>query len=166
MKKLIAITLVSVIAVILSGCAEVVNAAKSMQAVKNCNYTITSVTPEVKLTYPLSRSSVDLVLDVKVDNPNDANINLTKLGFTLLVNDTQVYKGKTDYNVAIAAKSSGVIKLRSQFYYNDIQNTFVSLARSISDQKASYRVDGTAYFDTVIGEMEFPVTITKGELTK
>ena len=49
-------------AVILSGCAAIMDAAKSMQALKNCNYSITSVTPEVKLTYPLSRSSVDLVM--------------------------------------------------------------------------------------------------------
>jgi LEA14-like dessication related protein len=164
MKKIITAGIIAIAIVTLSGCAGMVDGIRSMQAMQNCQYELTSVTPEVTLTYPLSKSTVNLTFDVNVKNPNPSSINMTKLGFDLLIDDTKVYSGVTDYNVSIPANSTGTIKIHSKFAYNDLQKTFLTIARAVADSKATYQINGTAYYNTILGEVNFPMTLTKGEV--
>lgn len=164
MKKIITAGIIGITTVVLSGCADMVDSIRSVQSMQNCQYEITSVTPEVTLTYPLAKSTVNLTFDVNVTNPNPSRISMTKIGFDLIIDDTKVYSGVTDYNVSIPANSSGIIKVHSKFGYNDIKKTFLTVARAVADSKATYQINGTAYYNTILGEMNFPMTITKGEI--
>lgn len=63
---------------------------------------------------------VDLVADVKVDNPYPVPLYAKQLGFTLLSGETQMLAGTSDEALNVAAKSSNTVPVAISLPYTDI----------------------------------------------
>ncbi len=138
-----------------SGCGTVANALN----IVNPTYTIRDVRPHVSLALPLSASAIDFDFTVGVDNPNSVGLDLARLDFGVLVNGNRVVDSFSSDRIAIPARGSNDVHLRARVGYDQIPNLFQQIVNVIQGNRADYQIQGTAWFDTPIGQMHFPVNV-------
>lgn len=139
----------------LSGCSTVASALN----IQNPSYSIRSVQPHVALALPVNQSSIDFDFTVGIDNPNSVGLNLARLDFGVLVNGNRLVDSVTSDRIAIPARGSSDARLRARVGYNEIQPLWQQIVGVIQGQRANYQIQGTAYFDTPVGQMHFPVNV-------
>ena len=139
----------------LTGCSSIARALN----IENPRYSIRNVRPRVDIAIPFSASSIDLDFDLGVDNPNSVGLRLDRIDFDLLVNDNHLLSSTSQYGVNIPARGFGAVHLTSRVGYNNVRGIFQQVADLIRGNRAQYRLDGTAYYDTPIGTMRFPVSV-------
>lgn len=146
----------TVAAFLLSGCA----AVRSALDLQNPRYSIRDVRPRVDVAIPLSASSIDIDFNVEVDNPNDVGLRLDQIDFNLLINDTRVLDSVTrSPDVRIPAKGIGNVELRTRIGYQQVRSLWNEIVDIVRGQRARYELRGTAYYDTPLGRLQFPVTV-------
>ena len=143
-----------------AGCASLMERAGLL----NCRYSIVQTTPHLDITIPVSRSAIALTFEVKITNPNPNPVTLDHLVFDLFVNEAKVASGDSKLQTSIAASSEGTISVESRFTYEELKDTFLTLAETIRRGEAKYELKGTAFYETAFGPLAFPVTIKKGEV--
>ncbi|MGH9457423.1 MAG: LEA type 2 family protein [Thermoanaerobaculia bacterium] len=122
-------------------------------------YHLRDVEPRVQVAIPLSASSIDLTFDVEIENPNPVGLTLDRVDFELFVNGSQILRDISSQNVRIPAEGIGQFDLRTRIDYDDARNLFNELANIIRGERAQYEIRGTAFYDTPIGRLEFPLTL-------
>lgn len=141
---------------ILSGCA---TAARALNIV-NPSYSIRDIRPRVDIALPLSASSIDFDFTLGVDNPNSVGIRLDRVNFDLLINSNPVLTSvSNDPRIAIPARGTGDVHLRTRLGYANARNLFREIADAVQGNRAKYELRGDAYYNTPIGTMRFPVTV-------
>jgi LEA14-like dessication related protein len=148
------------LALSLGGCATVLERV----GLVNCRYSLVKASPQLDLTIPVSRSAIALTFEVKVTNPNPNPVTLDHLVFDLFVNQAKVASGDSKLQASIAAGGEGTIAVESRFTYEELKDTFLTLAETIRRGEATYEIRGTAFYETALGPLAFPVTIKKGEV--
>jgi LEA14-like dessication related protein len=143
------------LAMISTGCSSVARALN----IVNPRYSVSNIRPRIDIALPLSASSIDFDFDLGVDNPNSVALRPNRVDFDLLVNDDHILNSTSDQGINIPARGYGNVHLRSRVGYQNIRNIFRQVADVIQGNRAQYRVNGTAYYDTPIGTMQFPVTV-------
>lgn len=144
---------IAILAALVAGCSTLgIN-------IENPRYTIRDIRPRVAVALPLSASTIDFDFKIEIDNPNPVALRLTRIDFDLLVNDSQIARGMTNEPIRIPARGTGEVKLRTRVGYNEIRSVFNDVANLIQGERARYRVNGRAYFDTPAGQMSFPLTV-------
>ena len=139
--------------VLLSGCSTLANLN-----IVNPSYSITDVQPHVQLAIP---PSMDFDLTVGVDNPNPVGLKLDHFDFNLLVNDNQIASGYNNDRVSIPARGLGNVHLRTHVTYDNIRSIFREIADLVQGNRASYAIRGNAAYDTPVGRLTFPVTVSR-----
>ncbi|HEX6178930.1 MAG TPA: LEA type 2 family protein [Thermoanaerobaculia bacterium] len=139
----------------LSGCSQVASALN----IQNPHYSFRDVQPRVNIALPLSASTIDFDMIVAVDNPNSVGLRLDRFDFSLFVNDSRLLDSVTDERINIPARGIGDVHLRARVGYNNIRNLWQEVVGVINGNRARYEVRGTAYYNTPVGQLRFPVTV-------
>lgn len=137
-----------------SGCSTLANLN-----IINPSYSITDVRPYVNLALP---PSMDFDFTVGVDNPNPVGLRLDRFDFNIFVNDNPVATGFNSERIAIPARGVGDIHLRTHVTYNEIKTIFREVADLVQGNRASYAIRGNAAYDTPVGRLTFPVSVSRG----
>jgi len=140
----------------LSGCSTI---AKGLN-IENPRYSLRDIRPRVDIAIPLSASSIDFDFTLGVDNPNSVALRLDRVDFDLLVNDEHLLNSSSTQNVQIPSRGFGEVRLRSRVGYENVRSIFRQVADVISGNRARYALRGTAYYNTPIGTLQFPVTVS------
>lgn len=143
------------IALIGSGC----NTLRDVLEIENPTYRIRSVRPSLDLAIPFSASTVDLGFTIDVENPNRVALRLDRLDFDIFMNGTRVVQGINDSGIRIPAQGLGQLQLETRFGYNELSSLFREVVEMIQGNRASYEIRGTAYYDTPVGQLNFPITV-------
>lgn len=152
MKKLL---LIGLSVFLLSSCAELLN----LITMANIKKPIASVI-NTKITR-LSFSQADLLIDIKVDNPNNTGIDLAGMDFNLKVNNNSILSGNKNDSLKIPANGSSTIQIPLTVKYEDLYKVFTSLA---GDDKSSYQFECGLSFDLpILGLVNIPIS-KSGEL--
>jgi len=150
-----AFSLTALLTLLATGCGSV---ARALDIV-NPRYSIENIRPRVDIALPLSASTIDFDFDLGVDNPNSVGLRLDQVDFDLFVNDQRLLTSSSRDGARIPPRGFGLVHLRSRVGYNDIRSIFRQVADVIQGNRAHYQLQGTAYYDTPVGTMRFPVTV-------
>lgn len=127
---------------------------------RNPSYRIMNVRPRVGLAIPLSASRIDFDLAIGIENPNGIALRLDRMDFDLLLNGTRLVTGLTNQRIRIPAEGTGTLDLTASVGYNDLRTLFSEVVDMIQGERPRYEIRGTAYYDTPVGQIDFPVTIS------
>jgi LEA14-like dessication related protein len=137
---------------LLSGCNTLANLN-----ILNPTYSIRGVQPRVNFGIP---PTMDFDFTVGVDNPNPVALRLDHFNFDLLINNNRVLNNvRSDQGIQIPARGVGDVHLTTHVSYNDIRTIFNELANIVQGNRASYAIQGNAFYDTPVGRLQFPVTV-------
>jgi len=140
----------------LSGCSSV---AKALN-IENPRYSFRNIRPNVSLALPLSASTIDLDFTLAVDNPNSVGLRLDRVDFDLLINDNPVLNSiSRDPRIIIPARGIGDVRLTARIGYQELRSLASSVFADVQGDRAKYALRGTAYYDTPLGTLHFPVTV-------
>lgn len=144
----------SLFAVLLSACSSLGNLN-----IVNPSYSLRDVQPRVNLGLP---PSIDFDFTVGIDNPNTVALRLDRFDFDLLINNNPVLRNvSSNQGVHIPARGIGDVHLTSHVNYDDIRTIYREVADIVQGNRARYEIRGNAYYNTPIGQMRFPVTVTR-----
>jgi hypothetical protein len=127
--------------------------------ITNPNYVIRDIRPHVSIALPLSASSIDFDFNIDVENPNRVGLRLDRIDFDLLANDSHVVSGTSTQGIRIPANGRGTVSLRTRVSYQELRGLFQDVADMVQGNRARYQLRGTAYYDTPLGQMQFPLTV-------
>jgi LEA14-like dessication related protein len=144
MKKLILLSL----CVLLISCT----AVKERLAIKECKFSLLSVKP-----YDFTFNNMKLDFDIKAENPNNVNATLDRLAYTFYANNTDIFQGTTGKGLSIPAGKTNTFTTTVTLEYTKLGQ---AITEAIRLKTASYKVQATAYINTILGEISYPVTIT------
>ena len=145
------LTYVSVL-VLLSGCNTLANLH-----IVNPSYSLRGVEPRVNFGIP---PTMDFNFTVGVDNPNAVALRLDHFDFDLLINNNRVLNNvRSDQGIHIPARGAGDVHLTSHVTYDNLRSIFNEVANIVQGNRASYAIQGNAYYDTPVGRLQFPVTV-------
>jgi LEA14-like dessication related protein len=138
----------------LSGCSSLGNLN-----IVNPSYSLREVRPRVNLALP---PSIDFDFTVGIDNPNTVALRLDRFDFDLLINNNPVLRNvRSDQGVHVPARGIGDVHLTSRVNYDDIRTIYREVADVVQGNRARSEIRGNAYYNTPIGPMRFPVTVTR-----
>lgn len=127
--------------------------------IANPSYSLRNIRPRVDIAIPLSSSSIDLEFDLAVDNPNSVGLRLDRVDFDLLINGSQILRSTSSQRISIPARGRGDVFLRTRIGYREVRSMFRELADVIQGNRARYELRGNAYYNTPVGNRQFPVTV-------
>jgi LEA14-like dessication related protein len=127
-------------------------AVKERLAVKQCKFSLVSVSP-----YDFTFNNMKLDFKIKSDNPNKVDATLDKLTYTFYANESDIFSGTTGKGIRIPAGSYTNFVTTIILDYTKLGSALIEAIRL---KQASYRVKATAYIDTPLGEISYPVNIT------
>jgi len=128
------------------------SAVQERLAIKECKFALTSVRP-----YDFTFNNFKLDFDIKVDNPNKVDAVLDKLKYTLYADESALISGTTGSGLKVPAKKSNNFITTITLEYSKLGEVLTSAIRL---GNAQYKVKATAYIQTLIGEISYPVEIT------
>jgi len=135
-----------------SGCTSVLD-------IQNPTYSIRDIRPHISIAIPLSASSIDFNFNLGVDNPNRISLPVAHLDFDLFANDTHLISAISRDRVTIPARGYGEVPVRARVGYHEIRDVWTSVVDLITGNRARYRLEGNAFYDTPFGERRFPVSV-------
>jgi LEA14-like dessication related protein len=138
-----------------TGCSTIASALDLV----NPTYSIRDIRPHVAIGLPLSTSSIDFDFNLGIDNPNKVGLRLDRVDFDLLVNQNRLLSSTTQQAVNIPARGFGEVPLRSRVGYNEIRGIWSTVVELIQGNRAQYQVNGTAFYNTPVGAVRWPVTV-------
>jgi hypothetical protein len=68
---------------------------------------------------------------------------------------------RSDQGIHIPARGVGDVRVTSHVNYDDIRTIYREVADVVQGNRARYQIRGNAYYNTPIGQMRFPVTVTR-----
>ena len=135
-----------------SSCAELMQRL----ALVNCKYSFHDIAP-----VNIGLTSLDLRLGIKIDNPNSVNVILDSLGFDFFINENRIFQGTASNRLEIPTGTSSILEQVISISYFEAG---AAIIKAIKDNRADYRLTGTAHYDTPIGRLAFPVDIVRGQI--
>ncbi|MGE3062669.1 MAG: LEA type 2 family protein [bacterium] len=146
MKKISAVLLV---VLFISGCS----VFNQMNAIKNLDYEYDSF--EVGMP---TLSGMKFIVNMKVSNPNKADVTLNKVSYQIFVDEMKVAEGMSENVFVIRKKESSIYPTTLVIGYNDASDF---LTKFTVDMNAKIEVRGDAEFKTSFGTYKFPFKVEK-----
>ncbi len=138
--------------ILLSGCSSLANLH-----IINPTYSLRGVQPRLNLGIP---PSMDFDFTIGVDNPNSVDLRLDHFNFDLLINNNPVLNNvRSDQGVRIPARGVGDVHLTSHVTYDNIRAIWREVQDVVQGNRATYAIRGNAYYDTPVGQLQFPVNV-------
>ena len=103
-------------------------------------------------------SGADVLVQFRVDNPNDVGLVLDGIGYKLRLNGQPLLDGRYDQRTRIAASGRTAVELPVTIRFDDL----LRVIRTLGDRKSpSYDLEADLRFAVpVLGEVTVPVTQT------
>jgi len=137
------------LAFIFNGCAQLQNLLEKSLKKPSANVTNATISG-------LSFTQIDLLFDIKVDNPNSVAVNLAGLDFSLKINENSLFSGNKEDALKIEAQASGTIQIPLSLKYNDIYQSVKDLK---SKKSSIYIFEGGVSFNLpVLGLTRIPIS--------
>ena len=127
------------------------SAVQERLAIKECKFYLIAVKP-----YAFTFNNFKLDFNINVDNPNKIDAVLDKLQYRLYADESELISGTTGKGLKIPAKGSNSFITTVTLQYSKLGEVLTSAIRL---GKAEYKVKATAYIETLIGEISYPVEI-------
>jgi len=123
----------------------------------NPSYQLRSVNPHLNLGIP---PSMDLEFTVNVNNPNPVALTLNYFDFDVLVNNNPILRNvHSVQGFRIRAQGDNDVHLATHVTYDSIRSIYTEVVNMIQGNRASYGIQGNAYYDTPVGQLRFPVSV-------
>jgi len=123
----------------------------------NPSYQLRSVNPHLNLGIP---PSMDLEFTVNVNNPNPVALTLNYFDFDVLVNNNPILRNvHSVQGFKIRAQGDNDVHLATHVTYDSIRSIYTEVVNMIQGNRASYGIQGNAYYDTPVGQLRFPVNV-------
>ena len=136
----------------LAGCNSLANLH-----LENPSYSLRGVTPRLNLGIP---PSVDLDFTVNVNNPNPVQLRLDYFDFDLLINNNPVLRNvHSVQGFRIPAQGDSDVHLATHVTYDSMRAIYDEVVGMIQGNRATYGIQGNAYYDTPVGQLRFPVSV-------
>jgi len=136
-----------------SGCSTLANLH-----VINPTYSLRSVEPRLNFAIP---PSMDLDFTVNVNNPNPVGLTLNALDFDVLVNNNAILRNiHSTQGFQIPARGDNDVHLATHVTYDSIRSIYTEVVNVIQGNRATYGIQGNATYDTPVGQLRFPVTVS------
>lgn len=135
-----------VLALLLSGCSV-------SQAVKSMKFSVDKVDLD-----RLDNKGAKGIIHLKVENPSWLSATVTKIDYTLLINDRELGAGTSEGNFRIEKESTRSIELPVDMAFKDMSGVLPSL---LTRGKMEYRFKGVATFSTFAGSIPYPFDVKK-----
>ena len=140
MKPRIAVLFLLLLLVPLAGCSV-------SQAVKSMKFTVDKVDLE-----RLDNKGAKGIVHLKVENSSWLSATVTKIDYTLLINDKELGSGTSEGNFRIEKESTSSIDLPVDVTFKDISGVLLSL---VTRGKMEYQIKGVATFSTFAGGVQY-----------
>ncbi len=114
---------------------------------------------EVSITR-FSSGELHLLFGVEVQNPNNFDIKLRALEYTISINNQEMGKGRIDEEVVIAKSSTTMVRIPLQANF---RNLAIPLGFVIAGKDLPYKIDGLAVIKARLGTASYPFSKT-GEI--
>jgi len=138
--------------IVTSGCNTLANLH-----IINPSYSLRSVTPRLNLGIP---PSIDLDFTVNVYNPNPVELRLDYFDFDLFVNDNPILRNvHSVQGFRIPPNGDNDVHVATHVTYDSIRAIYDQVISMIQGNRATYGIQGNAYYGTPIGQMRFPVNV-------
>jgi len=106
----------------------------------------------------LTFSSIDLLFEIKIDNPNPVAIKLLSFDYDLKIEDNSFVKGNQNNGFSIDPNASSVVKIPISLGFKELFSTIKTLTTSDS---AGYKLAGNLEFDLpILGALKMPYSTT------
>jgi LEA14-like dessication related protein len=158
-RQLVYATLLAAACVALSICLIATSGCSTLANLHiiNPTYSLRAVDPHLNLGIP---PSVDLDFTVNVDNPNPVNLTLNYFDFDLLINNNPVLRNvHSVQGFRIPAQGASDVHLATHVTYDSIRSIYNEIVNMIQGNRATYGLQGNAYYDTPAGQLHFPVNV-------
>jgi len=151
-RKLLFASLATSLCIALAGC----NTLRNLNII-NPSYSLRSVSPRVNLGIP---PSVDLDFTINVNNPNPVGLRLDYFDFDLLVDNNPILRNiHSVQGLRIPAQGDSDVHVATHVNYDSIRTIYNEIVNVIQGNRATYGIQGNAYYDTPVGQLRFPVTV-------
>lgn len=108
----------------------------------------------------IALTGAELVVHVKINNPNAIGATLNRLEYTLDVDGERLIRGKKDDKIEIAAKDLSVFALPLTVNYAGLQ---AGISGALSKKALPFQFSGKVVLDTPVGDLSFDLA-EKGEI--
>jgi LEA14-like dessication related protein len=125
---------------------------KERIAIKECKFKLEDVKP-----YDFSFSDLKIDFTINGQNPNKVDAKLDKFTYDFHINSKELFSGTTGKGVTIPSGKSTDFTTTITLDYNKVGDALVS---AIKLGNVTYTVKATAYINTLIGEISYPVEIS------
>ena len=102
-------------------------------------------------------TSADLIFHLRVANPNTNAVIIDRTDYTVMINNISLGSGQNQRTVTIPAGGSVVIP---QPFTVSYEGAAQSIWSYLVQGGAEYRLVGTAYFDTLLGTVGVPYSLS------
>ncbi len=134
---------------ILTGCESIQKAAKSKIPIAKAG--------DVRIA-AADFSSLDLVLDLVIENPNNFGVTLSGLPYDLVINEHSLLQGEQSKSLRIEAAQRSTVAIPVSLV---LQNLFTEIPEILQQDTFNYRLDTRPQFTIpLIGNIEVPLTKT------
>ena len=111
-----------------------------------------------------SLTAVELQIDVGIRNPNETEVILDRMDFKVFADGDEIGTGQNEGRTEIAPGDRAVVPLKLNATLGTLGS---ALFRSLTAGRAiQLRVQGTAYVETILGELPVPFTIEEEALPR
>jgi LEA14-like dessication related protein len=145
------------------GCDTLIKQIQGRYNLINCDFSIDSVEPKLHVNLAdITQSTVDLVINTVIRNPNDSEVILDKMAFDLYVDDALLTTGSQAWQLNVPAGAKKTFPIVTSLGYSTVVGAGPALWDRINGKTATYRIDGTIYLDTPVGSFSYGTTIKQG----
>lgn len=103
---------------------------------------------------------IHLVVRLSLQNPTATPIELDRLTYVLYVDENRACEGTTSAHQAIPPGQKRTLPVAVTLHYADLKTQMRQLL--MRREVASWRLEGTAWFETPFGPLEYPVRVRRG----
>jgi LEA14-like dessication related protein len=108
----------------------------------------------------IALTGADLVVHVKINNPNSVGATLNRLEYTLDVDGERLVRGQKDDRTTIAANELSIITLPLTVNYAGMR---AGLSGALTKKSLPFSFSGKVVLDSPVGDMSFDIA-EKGEI--
>jgi hypothetical protein len=158
-KSLLAFPLIG----ILAGCPPGLNPLGNIA--EKLDVKVDSIDPHLRLQIPLSRSSLDITINLSVQSSAPVNVIAQSFSGTLGLEQQGSTHPVTDIKISkkleIPAKGRASIPISLSLKHDDVKNSWDAISRAAREKSATWKLDGKLHVESHGVSAQIPVHATK-----
>ncbi len=129
-------------------------------ALKNCHFQLMGV-KEINYNPLENYDKLDVILNLGIQNPNPkTEVRIDRMRYSLFIDGVDMVSANNDLTIHIPAAGEIVAPLAVNLSVRQMEK---STMRAIQARQVNYKLTGTVFYSTPVGDFSFPVTIKEGQ---